>query len=69
VREIYPLDFCSQMLASRDVLQTPATGCNFSLTGQRELVSMTGVQLGGIDPSILRELSGVYKPFVKALKE
>src|SRR2546425_12167839 len=30
---------------------------------------MTGVQLGGIDPSILRELSGVYKPFVKALKE
>ena len=30
---------------------------------------MTDVQLGGIDPSILRELSGVYKPFVKALKE
>src|SRR5712692_4928778 len=30
---------------------------------------MTGVQLGGIDPSILRELSGVYKPFVKAFKE
>jgi len=30
---------------------------------------MTGVQLGGIDPAILRELSGVYKPFVKALKE
>ncbi len=30
---------------------------------------MTGVRLGGIDPSILRELSGVYKPFVKALKE
>src|SRR5262249_5635259 len=30
---------------------------------------MTGLQLGGIDPSILRELSGVYKPFVKALKE
>ncbi len=29
---------------------------------------MTGVQLGGIDPSILRELSGVYKPFMKALK-
>ena len=30
---------------------------------------MTGVRLGGIDSSILRELSGVYKPFVKALKE
>ena len=30
---------------------------------------MAGVRLGGIDPSILRELSGVYKPFVKALKE
>ena len=30
---------------------------------------MTDVRLGGIDPSILRELSGVYKPFVKALKE
>src|SRR5438270_771193 len=30
---------------------------------------MAGMRLGGIDPSILRELSGVYKPFVKALKE
>jgi hypothetical protein len=30
---------------------------------------MTGMRLGGIDPSILRELSGVYKPFVKAFKE
>lgn len=30
---------------------------------------MVGVRLGGIDPSILRELSGVYKPFVKAFKE
>jgi hypothetical protein len=27
------------------------------------------MRLGGIDPSILRELSGVYKPFVKACKE
>jgi len=26
---------------------------------------MVGMRLGGIDPSILRELSGVYKPFVK----
>jgi hypothetical protein len=25
--------------------------------------------LGGVDPSIVRELSGVYKPFVKAFKE
>ena len=30
---------------------------------------MDGMRLGGIDPSILRELSGVYKPFAKALKE
>jgi len=30
---------------------------------------MVGLRLGGIDPSILRELSGVYKPFVKAFKE
>jgi hypothetical protein len=30
---------------------------------------MYGMRLGGIDPSILRELSGVYKPFVKAFKE
>src|SRR5260370_34095578 len=30
---------------------------------------MVGMRLGGIDPSILRELSGVYKPFVKAFKE
>lgn len=30
---------------------------------------MAGMRLGGIDPSILRELSGVYKPFVKAFKE
>ena len=30
---------------------------------------MMGVRIGGLDPSILRELSGVYKPFVKAFKE
>src|SRR5437763_10126362 len=30
---------------------------------------MVGMRLGGIDPSVLRELSGVYKPFVKAFKE
>jgi hypothetical protein len=30
---------------------------------------MLGMRLGGIDPSVLRELSGVYKPFVKAFKE
>ncbi len=30
---------------------------------------MADMRLGGIDPSILRELSGVYKPFVKAFKE
>jgi hypothetical protein len=27
------------------------------------------MRIGGVDPSILRELSGGYKPFVKALKE
>jgi hypothetical protein len=31
--------------------------------------TLAGMRLGGIDPSILRELSGVYKPFVKAFKE
>lgn len=30
---------------------------------------MPGMRLGGIDPSVLRELSGVYTPFVKAFKE
>src|ERR1700682_6823281 len=30
---------------------------------------MLGMRLGGIEPSLLRELSGVYKPFVKAFKE
>lgn len=30
---------------------------------------MGGMRLGGIDPSIIRELSGVYKPFPKAFKE
>src|ERR1700677_2584238 len=30
---------------------------------------MVGMRLGGIDPSIVRELTGVYKPFVKAFKE
>src|SRR5260370_40558891 len=30
---------------------------------------MVSMRLGGIGPSILRELSGVYKPFVKAFKE
>ena len=30
---------------------------------------MPGMRLGGIDPAVLRELSGVYTPFVKAFKE
>ncbi len=50
-------------------LQTRAIGSTFHLTEQRDFVSMIGVRLGGIDPSVLRELSGVYKPFVMALKE
>ncbi len=32
-------------------------------------MSLRGMSVGGVDPSILRELSGVYKPFVKAFKE
>ncbi|MDE2888423.1 MAG: ATP-binding protein [Gemmatimonadota bacterium] len=31
--------------------------------------SKRGMSVGGVDPSILRELSGVYKPFIKAFKE
>jgi hypothetical protein len=27
------------------------------------------MRLSGVDPSVIRELSGIYKPFVKALKE
>ena len=27
------------------------------------------MRLSGIDPGIIRELSGIYKPFVKAFKE
>src|SRR5215467_14251572 len=27
------------------------------------------MRLSGVDPSIIRELSGIYKPFVKAFKE
>ncbi len=30
---------------------------------------MNSVSLGGIDPSILRELSGFHNPFVKAFKK
>ena len=41
-----------------------------TLTGSfDDEMPMVGMRLGGIDPSILRELSGVYKPFVKAFKE
>jgi len=35
----------------------------------RTVGKVAGVRLGGIDPSVIRELSGVYKPFVKAFKE
>jgi hypothetical protein len=35
----------------------------------KERMSGSGMALGGIDPSIVRELSGVYKPIVKAIKE
>src|SRR5262245_23036377 len=27
------------------------------------------MRLSGVDPSVIRELSGIYKPFVKAFKE
>lgn len=29
----------------------------------------TAIRIGGVDPAIIRELSGIYKPFVKAFKE
>lgn len=29
----------------------------------------TATRIGGVDPAIIRELSGIYKPFVKAFKE
>jgi len=32
-------------------------------------IHKSALKLGGVDPSILRELSGAYKPFVKAFKE
>jgi hypothetical protein len=49
--------------------RTRVEGWASQLKDQWNLATMTGVRLGGIDPSILRELSGVYKPFPKALKE
>ena len=33
-----------------------------------KITKMQGMAVGGVDPSILRELSGVYKPFIKAFK-
>ena len=32
-------------------------------------MNITAIRIGGIDPSVVRELSGMYKPFVKAFKE
>ena len=54
---------------------TPEHFCNPAVTPYttsrlyHDEIPMVGMRLGGIDPSILRELSGVYKPFVKAFKE
>ena len=56
-------------MVSNKAAQTHVTEWTSQLIEQQDLAPMTGVRLGGIDPSILRELSGVYKPFVKALKE
>jgi hypothetical protein len=56
-------------MTSTPASETWVRGWTAQLKAQKDLVSMTSVRLGGIDPSILRELSGVYKPFVKALKE
>jgi hypothetical protein len=39
-----------------------------SIEEKREIKSV-GTRFGGISPSVLRELSGVYQPFVKAIKE
>ncbi|WP_246943460.1 ATP-binding protein [Bacillus pinisoli] len=36
---------------------------------EKQVVKSVGTRFGGISPSVLRELSGVYQPFVKAVKE
>ncbi len=33
------------------------------------MANPTATRIGGVDPAIIRELSGIYKPFVKAFKE
>jgi hypothetical protein len=32
-------------------------------------MSSKPIKIGGVDPAVIRELSGIYKPFVKAFKE
>lgn len=32
-------------------------------------MSLRPIKIGGVDPAVIRELSGIYKPFVKAFKE
>jgi hypothetical protein len=32
-------------------------------------MSAKPIKIGGVDPAVIRELSGIYKPFVKAFKE
>lgn len=32
-------------------------------------MSAKHIKIGGVDPAVIRELSGIYKPFVKAFKE
>lgn len=36
---------------------------------ENQIAKSVGTRFGGISPSVLRELSGVYQPFVKAVKE
>lgn len=38
-------------------------------TARPDKGTLTATRIGGVDPAIIRELSGIYKPFVKAFKE
>ncbi len=48
---------------------TVREGYDEETAGYRWFTETVDMRLSGIDPSIIRELSGIYKPFVKAFKE
>src|SRR4029079_2824460 len=47
----------------------PPTPCVPALRAAPRGGGAVTMRLSGVDPSIIRELSGIYKPFVKAFKE